>query len=131
MLQPGRYDWDQWRQDDEPTTFVFRDDAGNPLDLSGASIFLQIRRSEGAAGDPIISLSSEGANANGSTIAVTDVGTVEVAISLLDLAAFPATDRPSRPAEYAYDIVVVWADGKGAPYLTGKFILHEGTTVRT
>jgi len=131
MLQPGTFDWDVWRQDDEPTTFAITDDeTGEPIDLSGASAYLQVRRYGGETGAPLLSVSSEGASANGSVITFTDPGTMDVALSLGDLAALPGTQKHTGVAEYVYDIVIVWADGKGAPYVTGKFILHEGATVR-
>lgn len=102
---------------------------GMPLLLTGMRLWMQVRETEGAAGYPLLSISTDATT--GDRIAVTDAGRGQVSL-ILAQATLEALPKPllgfdSGPARWVYDLRYGPA-GAEERLFGGAFLLMTGTT---
>lgn len=103
---------------------VYEDSNSAPIDLTGYTARMQVRRTVDETGDPIIELTTENGGITLGEPLPTD-GVVLLEISAADSAALPATvsDRKWR-----YDLELVPAGGEVRRLVMGKFTVSLEVT---
>jgi hypothetical protein len=97
-------------------TFFWKDSAGNPINMSGCTARMQIRKTIAAA-VPIQDLTI----ANGGITITPSAGRIDLLIS--------ATDTASYVDSYAvYDLIVTMALGDKIPFAEGNVIIRASVT---
>lgn len=105
---------------------------GSPVDLTGATLAMQVRLYDGAVGDPLLTVST----ANG-RIAIDPLDHSAVTIDwpgvVAAIRAMPSGAEAGDPTRrrrdvYAYDLVVTWPDGSRQVLLEGTVPVSFGVT---
>jgi hypothetical protein len=109
------YDISADQGSDFSTVITYSDDAGNPVNLTGATGRMQVRR---FAGSPAANITLT----NGSGVALGGVlGTITITISSAALSQVPA-------GAYVYDIEIVDTSQKVLKVISGNFIVGAEVT---
>lgn len=136
VTQTGQLDYPVKRNVPHSDDIIFE-----ALDLTGATLFMQVRAYKGAPGAALLTLENSTAPAEGLSVSVTTTegvpeSTVFIRIdkaSIQGLLPFTVTGgSPSRaPASDVtlyYDLLITPPDGEEDRYLEGKFIVLEGVS---
>ena len=100
---------------DFSTVITYANDAGNPVDLSGCSGRMQVRK---FAGSPVANITLT----NGSGVILGGVlGTITITVSALALSQVPAET-------YVYDLEIVDTTQKVLKILSGNFTINAEVT---
>ena len=119
----------------ENTPFILSDDeTGLPIDLTGATITMEIRLYEGATGSALLSISTAGASPNSRiVISSGEDGAFLPIITEADHEALPAGPDPHpttlrSTARFRYDIKVTPATGVAFIAGSGIYYVQAGVT---
>lgn len=110
-LRPAKHDLKVWRNDTLAINYELSID-GQPIDLSGATIRMQVRPDYGSN-----TLSLAFTEGNGITVTGTDHNVIEVK-KLINIAS----------GSYVYDLESQFSNGDVKTYVKGAFIVSEDAT---
>jgi hypothetical protein len=109
-FRPGKLDIQMWRNDTWQQVFTLLADT-TPINLSGATVYIQVRK--GCGGVLALSLT----NSSGVTIGGVDNNQITVN-KLVDIAK----------GNYVWDMQVTFTTGVVKTYLEGDFIVYDDVT---
>lgn len=113
-----------------PLTYTYR---GGALPLVGAKVAMQLRLYPGAAGDPLLAIPEISytdvriAAATGDTDEVRRL-TLLPRFTPAQLSALPVSGEAGDSTTFAFDILIIYADGVTEILSSGSFIVSPGVT---
>ncbi len=113
----AQYDWNADFGVTLMRTFILRDSAGDPVNVTGYDAQLKIRRTYGTA--PVLTADAP---------AQITVGTTNGDFDILVPAASMIFGSESVATEFVYDIVITDGDTNTIKMVEGKFTLHPTST---
>lgn len=102
---------------------VYEDSNGDPINLTGYTARMQVRRTVDEGGDPIIELTT------GAGITLGDPTPTD-GVVLLEISADDTADLPATPSDrkWRYDLELVPAGGEVRRLIMGKFVVSLEVT---
>lgn len=100
---------------------------GVPVDLTGLDARMQVRLYQGAAGDPLIDVSTFDETQGAITITDAAAGILEIYITQAALEALPTARETgsNKPDAFQYDVIV---GGENAVVFYGNLFVYPGVT---
>lgn len=121
MVSPGKYDLRVYKANDFTFTLTV-EVGGSTLDLSGASVYSQVREDQYLDSDLVIDFTVKIDDTLLTNPATTNN---EIELSLTDLQTIDL-----EAGEYYYDLLVVDSSGVDTTYLRGKVFIYNTVTVK-
>lgn len=128
MLTPARLNVDIWRNAIFPRdSFKLKDqDTQAPIDLTGATLKMQVRVAQGATDPALISVVS-GVGTDRITVLDAPGGEFIFVIRQATLQALPAAPVVDKPVEFDWDLTIDFGNGPEV-YFVGVLRVHTGVT---
>lgn len=127
MPDPARHDLTAWKNAPFVKTLTFSDEAtGDPFDLTGLDVEMQVRLWQGAPDPPLVDL---GVVVSGEGVRKVDAaqGEIEVRINRSTLETLYASLGENLPADFQYDLKIGPTNFTEV-YLYGAFRVVTGVT---
>lgn len=105
------------KRDDIGFELTFTDVDGNPIDLTGATVFFTVKKNKLDIDDDAV-ISKE----------ITSFDAPTTGVALLELTA---AETNISPRSYFFDVQLKNSDGKISSIQAGRFIISQDVTIRT
>lgn len=133
MTYPVTLDLQVWRNDDYVEEWRLTDgtsdaDPGEPIDLTGWTLAMDIRLYAGASGSALILLATVVTDTQGIRLTEASDGRFVIRIQDTVINGLPAASEPNKPVALAYDLVLTDPTGDRHNYAGGKFTVYPKVT---